>query len=170
MLLIIKPIIMKIFYLSIILLTTIFTNCSSQQKLDINKHRSDLFLKWILKNREEKIVSTKPIQLSMGTLWRMKDDIKFSKKDSLSMRQQIEINNKIFFDSSLAPNKLFLEKIESGYTYLKISKPIFFSNGKKLWINLENHCPDTCGEGFIEVYEVNKSGYKLLLKISTWIS
>ena len=162
---------MKILRLLIlIILSLAFVNCGFQKAISNREKSSDLFLKWLLESIDEKMVSKKSIQLSMETLWRMREDIKFSKKDFLTMKKQIEINNKTIFDSSLSLNKTFIEKIEYNYTYLKVSNPIFFDNGKKLWVNVEKYCPDTCGMGFIEIYEVSKSGYKLLFKIRTWIS
>jgi hypothetical protein len=144
--------------------------CNSQRGILDKKKNGDLFLKWLLNKRQEKNVSTKPIELSMGTLWRMRKEIKFSGRDSLDIQLQIEENNKATFDSTLSPNKSFLEKTRIEDEYLKISRPIYFANGKKLWVYIEHYCGDTCGEGFIQVYEINKKGYTLLFHISTWIS
>lgn len=131
---------------------------------------SDDFLKWRLAGIEEKIVSVKPVEVDINTLDRMSEKVKFSKNDSLDIQKQIEINNKYRYDSTLFPQKLFREKIGVESFYIKISRPIFFDNGRKLWVYIEYHCPDTCGKGIIEVYAADKAGYKLLFTIGTWIS
>lgn len=160
----------NIYLLSILFLSIITLDCNAQQSLKKSKSDYDNFLRRRLSTIEEKVVSIKPVFLEINTLARMSEDIKFSKKDSADIRLQLETNNKFIYDSTLFPTKSFIEKTTIDDTYIKISRPIFFEKGKKLWVYIEHHCPDTCGEGVIEVYEVDKTKFKLLFRIVTWIS
>lgn len=169
-----KSIKMKLFYLFLILSTTA-SQCSSQKVSLGNTKKSDRFLRWILDNRKETLVSNQPVKLDMGALQNLSEEINFSKKDSVTIEKQIKENNKTFFDAKLIPNKTLLndsrikkEREKSTYLFIKISKPIFFNN--KVWIIVEEYCGDSCGSGQLEVYGVEKSGYSLLFRKRLWIS
>jgi hypothetical protein len=163
---------MKNIHLISLFVLALTTHCNAQKTMKQSKKYFDQFLKWRLAGIKEKMVSIRPTQLDMKDLARMAEDdnIKFSKKDSLEIKPQLEINNNYRYDSTLFPAKTFIKKIEYGYFYIKISNPIFFDNGKKLWVYIEHHCPDTCGEGRIEVYELNNGEFKLLFETVTWVS
>ena len=144
--------------------------CSSQNKIDEKKKDANSFLIWLLNQQNDKNVFAKPIELSLETLSSMSEEVKFSKKDSTDIELQIINNNKAWFDSTLSTTKTFVDKTRVEDAYLKMSKPIYFDNGKKLWIYLEHYCGIECGNGEIQVYEKNRNDYKLLFKIRTWIS
>jgi hypothetical protein len=127
-------------------------------------------LNWRLAKIEEKIISVKPMELDINTMARMSERVKFSKNDSLEIQSQLEINNRYKYDSTLFSGKSFREKIETERSYIKISRPIFFDNGRKLWVYVEHYCPGTCGHGVIKCYGADKTGYKLLFTIGTWMS
>jgi hypothetical protein len=161
---------MKNFYLiSVLLLGFISSHCNAQRTNKQTEKYFDHFLKWRLAKSEDKMVSVQPVQLDIKTLARISEGLKFSKKDSLEIQSQLERNNKHKYDSTLFPAKTFIEIIAYEYFYVKISNPIFFDNGKKLWVYIEHHCPDTCGEGRIEVYEIDRGEFKLLFETITWI-
>lgn len=148
--------------------------CNSQ-KIISNQKESNQFLKWLLKNQEEKIISKTPTKLNIGIIQRLSPEIKFSKKDILAIQKQIDENNKSTFDSSLYPDKRFVNNSElenirkfRNYSYLSISKPLFIDN--KILIIIENFCGIDCGSGEIRAYEIKKSTYKLLAWKRTWIS
>lgn len=160
----------NIYFILVLLLAFASSHCNAQRTTKQTEKYFDHFLKWRLAKSEDKIVSVQPVQLDIKTLARMSEDLKFSKKDSLEIQPQLERNNKYKYDSTLFPAKTFIEKIPYEYSFVKISNPIFFDNGKKLWIYIEHHCPDTCGEGRIEVYEIDGGEFKLLFETITWIS
>ena len=158
---------MKIFYLIVLVFYSLISlECNSQSKMN----ESDKFLSWLLKNREEKIICTSPAEISMSKFNQIKNEFTFSEKDSLSIQKKIMENKKAVFHKSLSPDKSFLDKIEIGNTFLKISQPIFFDDGRKVLIYIEHHCGIECGEGSIEVYEIKKLGYTLLYKAEIWES
>ena len=160
----------NIYVISLLLMALTNQHCTAQQATKQSKKYFDQFLKWRLARSKDKMVSTQPVQLHIKTLGRMSEGVRFSKKDSLEIQRQIERNNTYKYDSTLFPGKTFIEKIGVEYSFTKISNPIFFDNGKKLWVYVEHYCPDTCGEGRIEVYEVNNGTFKLLFETLTWMS
>ena len=122
-------------------------------------------------------ISKKTIALEPTHFLSLMKEIKFSKSDSISIQKQINKNNTSNFRYSFFAGKIFLgdsllhiEKHKDGNTYLKISKPFFFEKGKKVWIFVEEYCPDTCGGGNIEIYEKSSQGYKLIGVVPIWIS
>ena len=160
----------NIYLISLLVIALMNQHCTAQQGTTQSKKYFDLFLKWRLAKSEDKMVSTQPVPLDVNILGRMSEGVKFSKKDSLEIQPQLERNNKYKYDSTLLPAKTFIEKIPEHYSFTKISNPIFFDNGKKLWVYVEHHCTDTCGEGKIEVYEVNNGKFKLVFETLAWMS
>jgi hypothetical protein len=151
------------------------TNCNSQKNIAGNSKSADKFLRWILEERAEVIISNKPVHLEINLLQGLADEIKFSKKDSIAISDQIAMNNKAVFNSDLTAKKTFLSDTElkketdkSTYLYLKVSRPVFFSD--KVFIFIEQYCGDLCGHGEIQVYSINKGDHKFLFKKQIWIS
>lgn len=54
--------------------------------------------------------------------------------------------------------------------FLRISHPIFLSDGKKIIFFVEEHCGDLCGSGKILVYEIDKLKYRMVFEELLWIS
>ena len=160
----------NIYVISLLLIALMNQHCTAQQATKQSKKYFEKFLKWRLAKSKDKMVSTQPVQLHMKTLGRMSEGVKFSKKDSLEIQPQLERNNNYKYDSTLFPGKIFIEKVAVDHSFTRISNPIFFDNGKKLWVQVEHYCGDTCGEGKIEVYEVNNGEFKLLFETLAWMS
>ncbi|ELY2011369.1 hypothetical protein SL057_002439 [Flavobacterium psychrophilum] len=101
----------------------------------------------------------------------------FTEKDSLNIINQNE------YPENLKLNKRILTKInsisfeEAKVKYKKenldlyeMSIPIFSSNNKKAYVQLNNHCGRLCGEG-IEIFLEKINGkWKIIFKQGTWVS
>jgi hypothetical protein len=170
---------MKNIYLKVLTLGfLLFSQCASQKNPKVTLDREDTFLLWLLKSRTEINVSKSPVKLNKGHLEILSTVIDFSRKDSLNMSLQSDANNKSSINSKLLPEKTFLDSflIEEmikrvNYSFLKISNPIYFENGKKVWIVVEQYCGDLCGSGEIQVYNIRDNNiYELIDKKRIWIS
>ena len=150
---------MKILALFGILISIIFLNCSSQRNITTKKSKQE-FLQWIIEQQSEKQIYKQPIELSIEKFWKLKAHANFSKEDSIELQSQIELNNKTAIDVKLPSNKTFITDVENEDTYLKITNPIFFDDGKKVWIYMQHHSAGKSGSETVEVYEVNDKRYK----------
>lgn len=166
---------MKRLYL-ILFLYISFTCQKSSGQSKISQNKSDQFLKWLLEKRSEEIISERASELSLDLL---KDipEVNYSKNDSIKIQKQIDDNNLSIFNYKIFSGKKFvndstLKEItsKSAYIFLRISNPIFFENGKKIWILVEEHCGDNCGSGKIQVFRKIGSQYQLIAEKLIWIS
>jgi len=160
-----------------VLFTLSVVQCNSQKVITDNTLEEG-FLKWILESRSEEIVSQRTAHLSYGNWKDVLLLVRNSDKDSTQFQKLINESNLFMFNySGRFAGKLFLgdsalNVIASKplYLFLKISKPIFFDQGDKVWILIEEYCGDNCGSGKIQVFKKEKNSYSLLAEKVVWIS
>jgi len=120
---------MKTLYL-IIVVAIVFIDCGSQKRI-VNEKKEKEFLKWIIEQQNEKEIYERPIELTMEKVLKLKEEISFSRQDSIDIKKQIEVNNEGLHNVNLASERFFIKDTTKESSYLKITKPIFFNSRKK---------------------------------------
>ena len=101
----------------------------------------------------------------------------FTKKDSLNIINQNEYPENIKLDKRILNkiNSISYEEAKAKYKrenldLYEMSIPIFSSNNKKAYVQLNNHCGRLCGEG-IEIFLEKLNGkWKIIYKRTAWVS
>ena len=108
---------------------------------------------------------------------KINDRIFFTQKDSLNIINQNEYPENLKLHKRILTeiNSISFEEAKTKYKkenldLYEMSIPIFSSNNKKAYVQLNNHCGSLCGEG-IEIFLEKINGkWKIIYKQRTWIS
>ena len=108
---------------------------------------------------------------------KINDKIFFTEKDSLNIINQNENPENLKLHQRILNkiNSISYEEAKPKYNkenldLYEMSIPIFSSNNKKAYVQLNNHCGSLCGEG-IEIFLEKINGkWKIIYKQRTWVS
>ena len=108
---------------------------------------------------------------------KINDRIFFTEKDSLNIINQNEYPENLILHKRILTkiNSISFEEAKTKYKkenldLYEMSIPIFSSNNKKAYVQLNNHCGSLCGEG-IEIFLEKINGkWKIIYKQVTWVS
>lgn len=149
-------------FLSIVTLFSLFlATCKSQRNI-VSRKTKEEFLKWIIEQQPEKKIDKKLVTISLQRFFKLKGDLELSKNDSIKIAEQIHSNSESHLDVNISPNKIIISDVAKENDYLRVSNPIFFDKGKKVWIYIWHICPDDCQNENVEIYEIDKEKYKRL--------
>ena len=64
----------------------------------------------------------------------------------------------------------FIAAFDGAHTLMRISLPVYSSDGKRAVIYTEGNCPYTCGAGFYHELEKTRSGWRIVSSANAWTS
>ena len=64
----------------------------------------------------------------------------------------------------------FISTFEGAHTLMRISLPVYSSDGKRAVIYTEGTCPYTCGAGFYHELEKTFAGWRITRSINAWMT
>jgi len=137
----------------------------------------------IIPEKEKSGIQTIPlpffnnVEIKDLTSRKINDRIFFTEKDSLNIIKQnenpenLKLNKKILTKiNSITFNEVKAKYKKENLNLYEMSIPIFSSNNKKAYVQLNNHCGSLCGEGTEIFLEKINGKWKIVYKQRTWVS